>query len=72
MNTELGLKELYEVVLKTTFPMKVNGISLEEGEVVAAFDKSFIANFGDMRYALLVRASFCARRRLRPKYPRHV
>lgn len=58
MNTELGIKELYEVVLKTTFPMKVNGISLEEGEVVAAFDKIFIANFQEFKQRAVARGGY--------------
>ena len=49
MNTEFGLKELYSVFLKTTYPMEINGKKLEEGEVIAAFDKIQIANFDEIK-----------------------
>lgn len=46
---QFGLKELYSVFLKTTYPMEINGKMLEEGEVIAAFDKIQIANFDEIR-----------------------
>ena len=49
MNNEFGLKELYSVFLKTTYPMEINGKKLEEGEVIAAFDKIQIANFDEIK-----------------------
>ena len=49
MNNEFSLKELYSVFLKTTYPMEINGKKLEEGEVIAAFDKIQIANFDEIR-----------------------
>ena len=49
MNKEFGLKELYSVFLKTTYPMEINGKKLEEGEIIAAFDKIQIANFDEIR-----------------------
>jgi hypothetical protein len=45
MTNELGFKELYEVSLKTTFSIEVNGVQIEPGETVAFFDKIQIANF---------------------------
>ncbi len=45
MNNELGMKELYEVILKTTFPIEVNGQKVETGEIIARFDKLQIGNF---------------------------
>jgi hypothetical protein len=44
MTTEFGLKELYDVTIRTTYPIEVNGRVLEVGEVVGAFDKVQIAN----------------------------
>lgn len=49
MNNEFSLKELYSVFLKTTYPMEINGKSLEEGEIIASFDKIQIANFKEIR-----------------------
>jgi len=36
---EFGLKELYEVTIRTTYPIEVSGRTLASGEVIAAFDK---------------------------------
>lgn len=49
MNNEFSLKELYSVFIKTTYPMEINGKRLEEGEVIASFDKIQIANFDEIR-----------------------
>lgn len=37
--SEFGIKELYSVVLKTTYPIEIDGKVIEAGEVVASFDK---------------------------------
>lgn len=44
---ELGLRELYEVTIKATYPMEVNGRSIEEGETVVAFDKIQMATLAE-------------------------
>jgi hypothetical protein len=41
----IGFKELYEVSLKLTYPIEVNGRKMESGEVIAFFDRIQIANF---------------------------
>ncbi len=46
---EFSFKELYDVRLKTTYPIEINGIHLEEGETVALFDKIQIANFDEIK-----------------------
>ena len=48
VNSEFGLKELYEVVLKATFPIELDGRVFEAGEVIARFDKIQIANFREL------------------------
>ena len=48
MNTEFGLKELYDLTLKSTYPIEVEGRKFEAGEVVARFDKIQIANFREI------------------------
>ena len=40
-----GLKEIYDVVLKTTSIIEINGRTFQEGEVIAAFDTILISNF---------------------------
>ena len=39
MNNEFGMKELYSVVFKATYPIEIGGIEYAKGEVIAAFDK---------------------------------
>lgn len=48
MNNEFGLKELYEVCLKATYPIEMEGRKFEPGEVIARFDKIQIANFREI------------------------
>ena len=49
MNNEFGLKELYDVSLKATYPIETNGRKIEVGEVIAAFDKIQLANFQEIK-----------------------
>ena len=48
MNNEFGLKELYDLTLKATFPIEMDGRQFEAGEVIARFDKIQIANFREV------------------------
>ena len=48
MNSEFGLKELYDLTLKATYPIEVEGRVFEAGEVIARFDKIQIANFREL------------------------
>lgn len=48
MSNEFGLKELYSVVLKTTYPIEMDGRKFEAGEIIARFDKIQIANFREI------------------------
>lgn len=58
MNNELGMKELYEVVLKTTYPIEVGGKTIEVGETIARFDKIQIANFTEKKDFTAARGGF--------------
>lgn len=49
MNQEFSFKELYDVTLKATFPIEAEGVEIEKGEVIAAFDKIQIANFKEVK-----------------------
>ena len=42
---EFGIKELYSVKLKTTYPIEIGGIQVEEGETIAFFDSIQISGF---------------------------
>ena len=47
-NNEFGLKELYDLTLKATYPIDIAGRRFETGEVIARFDKIQIANFKEI------------------------
>ena len=49
MENNIGFKELYEVSLKTTFPIEINGHAFEAGEKVALFDKILISTFDEKK-----------------------
>ena len=48
MNNEFGLKELYDLTLKATYSIEVEGREFKPGEVIARFDKIQIANFREI------------------------
>ena len=48
MENEFGLKELYDLTLKATYPIEMDGRKFEAGEVIARFDKIQIANFREV------------------------
>lgn len=45
MEDLFGMKELYDVVLKATYNIDIDGKTYVPGEVIAAFDKIMISNF---------------------------
>ena len=47
--TQFSLKELYDVVLKATYPMDINGIHFDEGDIITKFDRLQLANFSEIR-----------------------
>ena len=44
-----GFKELYDVILKTTYPIEINDQKIEAGETIAAFDRIQLANFDERK-----------------------
>lgn len=58
MNNELGMKELYEVTLKTTYPIEVNGKKFDVGETVARFDKIQLGSFVENKSFLAARGGY--------------
>ena len=57
-NNLLGMRELYDVTLKATYPIEINGEKIEKGETVAAFDNIFIANFNENKDFISARGGF--------------
>jgi hypothetical protein len=39
MSEEFGLKELYDLTLKATYPIELDNRVFEPGEIIARFDK---------------------------------
>ena len=48
MSEEFGLKELYDLTLKATYPIELDNRVFEPGEIIARFDKIQIANFREI------------------------
>ena len=58
MNSEFGLKELYDLTLKTTYPIDMDGRHFESGEVIARFDKIQLANFHEITSRVTANGGF--------------
>ena len=56
--TEFGLKELYEVIIRATYPIEVSGKTLEPGEIIGAFDKIQIANIQEIKSSVSARGGW--------------
>lgn len=53
-----NFKELYDVALKTTYPIEVNGRSIDIGETVAAFDKIQLGGFDENKSFVTAHGGF--------------
>ena len=49
MENLMGMKELYDVTLKASYPIKIGQRTLEPGEIIARFDKIMLANFQEVK-----------------------
>lgn len=58
MENEFSLKELYDVFLKTTYPMEIAGRQIQEGETLCVFDKIQIANFNQNKKIITAHGGF--------------
>lgn len=56
--TEFGLKELYEVIIRTTYPIEVSGKTIEAGEAIGVFDKIQIANIQEIKNSVAARGGW--------------
>lgn len=61
MDVKFGMKELYSVVIKPTYPVEIGGIQYAAGEVIASFDKIMIANFKQLREYVIAHGGFMDR-----------
>ena len=46
---QFSMKELYDVSLKSTYPMRIGNRTIEPGEKIAVFDKIQLANFNEIK-----------------------
>lgn len=46
---QFSMKELYDVSLKSTYPMRIGNRDIEVGEKIAVFDKIQLANFNEIK-----------------------
>ena len=49
MDYEFSMKELYDVFLKTTYPIEIAGRQYDAGETLCVFDKVQISNFNEIK-----------------------
>ena len=64
MENKFGLKELYEVSLKATYPIEVRGRTIEIGETIARFDKIQLADFAENKRFISANGGFDNRPRV--------
>lgn len=58
MENEFSLKELYDVFLKTTYPMEIAGRQFQEGETLCVFDKIQISQFNEKKVVVTAHGGF--------------
>jgi hypothetical protein len=63
-NNEFGLKEIYDLTLKATYPIEMAGRKFEPGEVIARFDKIQLANFKEITNRISANGGFDNRARV--------
>lgn len=63
-NNLFGSKELYEVSLKATYPIEINGVKFEKGETIARFDKIQLSGFNQIKKIISANGGFDNRARV--------
>ena len=58
MENEFSLKELYDVFLKTTYPMEIAGRQFQKGETLCVFDKIQISQFNEKKIVITAHGGF--------------
>ena len=64
MENSFGLKELYDVSLKLTYPIEIKGQKFQQGETIALFDKIQLANFEENKKFISANGGFDNRPRI--------
>lgn len=58
MKNLYGMKELYDVVLKATYPMEIDNRKIEEGEIILAFDNIQIGGLNEIKHRVSATGGF--------------
>lgn len=58
MDYEFGLKEIYDLKLKATSNIEIGNRVIEPGEVIATFDRIYVANFKEITNTVAARGGF--------------
>lgn len=58
MDNLMGAKELYDVVLKATYDIDINGQTYSEGEVLLKFDNILMSNFNEIKSFVSARGGY--------------
>ena len=61
---QYSFKELYDVRIKSTYNMEINGRQYEEGETIAIFDKIQLSNINEIQKTVSARGGFENRERV--------
>lgn len=61
---QFSLKELYDVVLKATYSMDINGVHFDEGDIITKFDRLQLSNFSEVRSYVAATGGFDNRARV--------
>lgn len=61
MEYEFSMKELYDVFLKTTYPIEIAGKQYEAGETLCVFDKVQISNFNEIKERITAHGGYADR-----------
>ena len=57
-NSILGVKELYDVVLKAYTDTEINGVKVKEGQVIGRFDKIQVARLREEKSYIAARGGY--------------
>lgn len=58
MDILMGMKELYDVVLKSTYPMEIGKRKIEVGEIILSFDKIQVAGLNENKKWVSARGGY--------------
>ena len=58
MNELQGLKELYDVTLKATYPIELGKRKIEPGEVILAFDNIQVGGLQELKERILLKVKY--------------